>query len=193
MEEFADHKTTGVFDVDCTGDGKPLCDSQGVRGFPTIKSGDPNNLEDYSGGRDFDALKEHADTLKPSCSPSARDLCDEDQLAEIDKYTDMGAEALGDFITEAEEKMEAAEQTFKDEVEKLQKKYESLMEEKDDAIAAVKKSGMGMAKSVLASLDAPKDEDEGKDDGKDEDEGEDEGKDDGKDEGEDEGEDEDEE
>jgi len=43
--EYADSKTAGVFDVDCTAAGKPLCDSNGVRGFPTIKWGDPNALE----------------------------------------------------------------------------------------------------------------------------------------------------
>merc|ERR1712032_1784520 len=104
----------------------------------TIKHGDPNNLEDYNGGRDYDDLKKFADGLKPSCSPSQRDLCDEEQLAQIDKYADKA--------------IEDAESNFKAEVEKLQKKYESLMAEKDQAIADVKEAGMGMAKSVLASL-----------------------------------------
>jgi len=151
-EEFADHKTTGVFDVDCTAEGKPLCDANGVRGFPTIKHGDPNNLEDYSGGRDYDDLKKFADGLKPICSPSQRDLCDEEQLAQIDKYADMGKDALEALIADGDKAIEDAEANFKAEVEKLQKKYESLMAEKDQAIADVKEAGMGMAKSVLASL-----------------------------------------
>ena len=152
MEEFKDHKSTGVFDVDCTADGKPLCDSNGVRGFPTIKHGDPNSLEDYNGGRDYDALKAFADGLKPICSPSQRDLCDEEQLAKIDEYTKLGADALQALIDDGEKAVQDAEQNFKDEVSKLQAAYEKLMQEKDDAIAAVKASGMGMAKSVLASL-----------------------------------------
>ena len=50
--------------------GKPLCDSNGVRGFPTIKYGSPSALEDYEGGRDFDSLKKFADeNLGPSCGP----------------------------------------------------------------------------------------------------------------------------
>ena len=49
-------------------------------------------------------------------------------------------------------KIDDAEQNFKDEVSKLQAAYEKLMQEKDDEIAAAKASGMGMAKSVLASL-----------------------------------------
>jgi len=150
--DFEGHATTLVADVDCTAAGKPLCDANGVRGFPTIKHGDPNNLEDYSGGRDYDDLKKFADGLKPLCSPGNKALCDEEQLAQIEKYEGMGKDALEALIAEGTTKIEEAEQTFKDEVQKLQTKYESLMQEKDDAIAAVKASGMGMAKSVLASL-----------------------------------------
>jgi len=154
MTEFEGHATTGIFDVDCTGDGKPLCDANGVRGFPTIKYGDPNNLEDYQGGRDFDALKKHADTLKPSCSPAQRDLCDEDQLAEIDQLLEKGAEGLQADIDEGNQKIADAESTFKSEVDKLQAAYTKLMEEKEETIAAVKAGGMGMAKSVLAFIAA---------------------------------------
>ena len=152
MEEFKDHKSTGVFDVDCTAAGKPLCDSNGIRGFPTIKHGDPASLEDYNGGRSYKDLKAFADGLKPICSPSQRDLCDEEQLAKIDEYTAMGEDAMRAIISDGEKTIADAEQTFKDEVSKLQSAYEKLMQEKDDAIAAAKASGMAMAKSVLASL-----------------------------------------
>ena len=37
MDAFADSTTALVADVDCTADGKPLCDANGVRGYPTIK------------------------------------------------------------------------------------------------------------------------------------------------------------
>merc|ERR1712127_184423 len=141
MAEYADHKSTGVFDVDCTAAGKPLCDSNGVRGFPTIKHGDPNSLEDYNGGRDSDALKAFAEGLKPSCSPAQRDLCDEEELAKIDEYTNMGADALQALIADGEKAVADAEKTFKDSVSELQSTYEKLMQEKDDAIAAVKASG----------------------------------------------------
>merc|ERR1712166_1195971 len=86
MAEFDGHASALVGDVDCTAAGKPLCDSNGVRGFPTIKYGDPNNLEDYKGGRDFDALSQFAkENLKPVCSPSNIDICDATQKAEIEK------------------------------------------------------------------------------------------------------------
>jgi len=84
--------------------------------------------------------------------PAQRDLCDEEQLAQIDKYADMGKDALQALIADGDKAIEDAESNFKSEVEKLQKKYEALMAEKDQAIADVKAAGMGMAKSVLASL-----------------------------------------
>ena len=47
MDDFAGNPGSLVADVDCTAEGKPLCDSNGVEGFPTIKYGDPSNLEKY--------------------------------------------------------------------------------------------------------------------------------------------------
>ena len=39
-----------IADVDCTVDGgKELCEEMGVQGYPSIKYGDPNNMEDYEG------------------------------------------------------------------------------------------------------------------------------------------------
>ena len=159
MGEFEGSADRLVGDVDCTAAGKPLCDSNGVQGFPTIKYGDPNNLEDYQGGRDFDALKKFAEeNLGPSCGPSHLDLCDDDQKAEIKKYTDMSADDLDAAIKEAEKGLADAEETFKSEVEKLQKSYEGLMKTKDDAIAAIKSGGLGMMKSVKASAGSGKEE-----------------------------------
>jgi len=151
MKAYADSKTAGVFDVDCTADGKPLCDSNGVRGFPTIKYGDPNALEDYEGGRDFDSLETFAkENLKPVCSPTNIDLCDAEKKAEIEKFMGMSDSELEAAIAEKDKELEAAEETFKSEVEKLQKKYESLQAEKEEAIKKVKESGLGLMKSVAA-------------------------------------------
>jgi len=152
MKEYEGHATALVADVDCTGAGKPLCDSNGVRGFPTIKHGDPTNMEDYKGGRDFDSLKKFADeNLKPICSPSNIDLCDAEQKAEIEKLQAMSADDLDKAIAGKEKEQQDAESTFKNEVEKLQKKYEQLQKDKEAALEAVKASGLGLMKSVKAA------------------------------------------
>ena len=147
--EFAGSATQLVADVDCTADGKALCDSVGVRGYPTIKWGDPSDLQDYQGGRDFDALKNFAvENLKPMCSVANIDLCDDDKKALIGKYQGMSADELDAAIAAEEKKLEDAEAEFKTEVQKLQEKYQSLSEGKDAKIAEVKASGLGLMKSV---------------------------------------------
>jgi len=162
MKDFKDSATALVADVDCTAAGKPLCDANGVQGFPTIKYGDPNALEKYEGGRDYDALKKFADeNLKPLCSPTNMDLCDDDAKAELQTLLDMDLEALETAIKEGEQKIEDAESTFKTELQKLQDQYQALMTTKDETIAEVKASGLGQMKSVLAYLktqDSEKDE-----------------------------------
>jgi len=135
MAEYKDSKDVLIGDADCTAEGKSLCEEIGVQGYPTIKFGDPSALEDYQGGRDFDSLKKHADTkLKPSCSPSNLQLCDEDKKAEITKLQDMSTGDLDTAITTKEKEIADAETSFKAEVEKLQTKYKSLQTEKEDAV-----------------------------------------------------------
>ena len=159
MEAFAGSSTQLVADVDCTADGKPLCDQAGVRGYPTIKWGDPSDLQDYQGGRDYEALKKFADeNLKPMCSPKNLDLCDDDKKAEIKKYQGMSAADLDAAIAAEEKKLEDAEAEFKAEVQKLQEKYSALSTEKDEKIAAVKASGLGLMKAVKNSKPAGNDE-----------------------------------
>merc|ERR1712050_104338 len=110
-----------VAEIDCTASGKPLCDANGVKGFPTIKYGDPSALEDYKGGRDYDALKKFAEeNLKPMCSPSNLDLCDDEKKAEIEALMGMYQAELGKKIAEGDKTIADAESNFKKEVEKLQ-------------------------------------------------------------------------
>jgi len=158
MAEYKDHKTILIADVDCTAAGKPLCDAVGVKGYPTIKYGDPSALEDYKGGRDEKALKDFAKTLKPSCSPANIDLCDDDKKAEIKKLQEMPAADLDKEITEKENLLADAESNFKTEVEKLQKAYEGLMKEKEEAEKVVKDSGLSLMKAVKAAAGKGKSE-----------------------------------
>jgi len=151
MEDFKDSKTALVADVDCTVH-QDLCGKHGVQGYPTIKYGDPNNLEDYQGGRSFEDLQSFAkENLGPTCGPANLDLCDAEQKKAVEDALALSAADLDAKIAEGEKKLEDAESTFKSEVEKLQSKYESLQKEKDETIAAVKKGGLGMLKSVKAS------------------------------------------
>lgn len=152
MDAFADSKTALIADVDCTAEGKPLCDANGVRGYPSIKFGDPSALEDYKGGRDYDSMKKFADeNLKPMCSPNNIDLCDAEKKAEIEKYQAMSAADLDAAIEEKTKAMDDAEESFKSGVSELQEKYQALMEAKDKTLEDIKNSGLGLMKAVKAS------------------------------------------
>jgi len=159
MKEYASNDKILIADVDCTTAGKPLCDSNGVKGFPTIKYGDPADLEDYQGGRDYAALSKFASELKPLCSPNNMELCDDEQKAKIEKVQAMSVEELDKEIAALDKKAADAETLFSDELEKLQAAYKKLMEDKDATLAEVKASGVGLLKSVRASKKAaPKEE-----------------------------------
>jgi len=149
---FEGSKTALVADVDCTAEGKDLCTAQGVRGYPTIKYGDPNNLEDYKGGRDYNALKKFADeNLGPSCGPNNIDLCDADKKALIQKFQAMAVGDLDAAIKEKEDAMKKAEGDFEAFVKGLQKQYEEANTKKDADLAAIKDSGLGLMKAVKAA------------------------------------------
>jgi len=159
MADFAGSATQLIADVDCTAAGKSLCETVGVQGYPTIKWGDPSDLQDYQGGRTYDDLKKFAEeNLKPMCSPKNLDLCDDDKKAEIKKFQDMTVADLDAAIAVEETKMDDAEAEFKAEVQKLQDRYSALSAEKDAALEAVKNSGLGMMKAVKASMPAGNDE-----------------------------------
>lgn len=120
-QDFEGNPGSLVADVDCTAAGKPLCDSNGVEGFPTIKYGDPNALEKYEGGRDYDALSSFAkENLGPSCGPANLELCDAEQKAEIAKIQAMSDADLDASIAEKEKTIEDAEAKFKAGLDELQ-------------------------------------------------------------------------
>jgi len=159
MAEFKDSKTALVEDVDCTAAGKDLCSDVGVRGYPTIKHGDPNNLEDYKGGRDFDALKKFAEeNLGPTCGPANLDLCDDEKKALIEKFSKMSDSDLVSAIKEKTDGAEKLEADFKEWVEGLQKQYSDASEKKEKDVEEIKNSGLGLMKAVMAHQKAGKSE-----------------------------------
>jgi len=144
-------KTSLIADVDCTAAGKPLCEQNGVQGFPSIKWGDAGNLEDYSGERKYDDLKKFAKAnLKPMCSPANIDLCNEEKKAEIVAFQALPAEELSAKIEEKKAAMKVAEDTFSESVKKLQEEYSQLQKDKDSTLEDMKKSGLGLMQAVQA-------------------------------------------
>jgi len=151
MAAYKDSSTVLIADVDCTAEGKSKCDEVGVRGFPTIKYGDPGDLQDYNGGRDFEELKKFADGLGPLCSPANIDLCDDAKKKQIQEFTELGAEKRAEIIAEKDAEVEKLEADFKAFEEDLQKRYNEANEKKDAAKDDLSnKAFLGLLKAVHA-------------------------------------------
>jgi len=155
-DEMGQTKNVVIGDVDCTVQ-KALCERFGVKGYPTIKSftaGNPDG-EDYKGGRDLSALKNHAQqNLGPSCSLDNKDLCSAEQLAELEEASKLGLEALEEHIATEVAKQTAAETHFQSEVSKLQAQYQELVKHKDAEVNALAPK-LRIYRSVVASLKKP--------------------------------------
>jgi len=151
MEAFKGDANRLVGDVDCTAAGKDLCGTIGVKGYPTIKYGDPSALEDYKGGRKFADLKKHAEEkLGPSCGPANLDLCDAEKKQQIEEFMKLSEADLSTQIEEKNAAMEKLETDFKAFVDTLQKQYSESSDKKDADVEAIKSSGLGLMKSVQA-------------------------------------------
>jgi len=150
MAEFKGSEDRLIADVDCTAGGKSLCDSVGVRGYPTIKYGDPNDLQDYKGGRTFADLKKFAEGLGPQCGPANLDLCDDAKKKQISEFQAMSASDREKSIAEKEKAITKLESDFKTFVEGLQKSYTEANDKKDKDVEELKNSGLGILKAVHA-------------------------------------------
>merc|ERR1719162_2685049 len=108
MGEFSGNAGVFIADVDCAAS-KDLCDKHGVQveRKPIIKYGDPDDLEKYEGGRDFNALKAFAESsLGPQCGPGENiGLCPDKVRAKIEKFMQLSAKELENKIEKALEKV----------------------------------------------------------------------------------------
>jgi len=138
-DSYASSSTVLIGDVDCTVE-KDLCQRFGVKGYPTIKTfsagGDPEG-DKYEGGRDFEALKKHAETLGPSCSYANIDLCDAEQTAFINEKAALPKAALDAEVAELEAKLKKANDDQQELLKSLQKQYEDGKKTTDDLVAEV--------------------------------------------------------
>ena len=124
-QQFANSDKVVIADVDCTAEGKDLCERFGVEGFPTIKFFNPPDEEgeSYEGGRDLEELREFAKTLGPGCSPTTKENCSPEQLAELETTLAMPEaerEAeLAKLKAELAEKEKAHEKAVSDSIQGL--------------------------------------------------------------------------
>jgi thiol-disulfide isomerase/thioredoxin len=148
---FAGNAKTVVGVVDCDGTGKALCETHGIEGFPSLKHGSAENLEDYDGEREFDELKTFADALKLPCGPSTLDNCSEEDKKDIEVLQKLSLEELKvkvDAETEELKKIDAAHEA---EVDLLQGKYDALEAKRiTDTKAVTDKSSKNLKKVYVS-------------------------------------------
>lgn len=175
IDEYVGHATTLVGAVDCTEkQNKALCDTHQVKGYPALKYGNPDDLHDYEGKRDFDSLKAFAEkNLKPTCSPHRVQFCDEEKQKEIETYKHMRGGDLDKHIKEKEDELAVIKKDFNDKMAEmlegyaaleeipagpekdkksleLAEQYDQLSETRDKQVRDVKDSGLIMMKAVKA-------------------------------------------
>jgi len=151
MDEYAGDPTKLIADVDCMGAGRSLCEAQRVQGFPTLKYGDPSDLDDYRGGRDYEALKEHVDTkLVPSCSPANLHLCSPAEKEKIRQLQAMPAAKIAELISGKMKERKAVEADFERGRKAAQATNERLRKEKRARLEALDASGFEVMKMVAA-------------------------------------------
>mmetsp|Transcript_59243 Transcript_59243/g.173283 ORF Transcript_59243/g.173283 Transcript_59243/m.173283 type:complete len:231 (+) Transcript_59243:150-842(+) len=131
--EFEGSKTSGVYDVDCTTDGKDLCEKQGVQGYPTIKYGDPDNLQAYEGEREYEALKKFADeNLGPVCGPEQLELCSEEDKALLESFLAMPKAELEAKIASTRQAEEKKMVAYRKKFRKFDGKYKDFKSEEKE-------------------------------------------------------------
>jgi len=154
MEEFVGNDLALIADVDCVGAGKELCVDMGIKGYPTLRYGDPNDLIEYRGSKTYEDLKKFAEEkLRPQCGPAALDLCTPAEMEMIESFQALSTGELLKRIKDKEAHIERLDVEYKEFVEKVRKTYEEMSEKHNKEIDAIYESGLGMMKMVRAYKD----------------------------------------
>ena len=144
------HDEVVVAEVDCT-QNKKLCADVGVRGYPTLKHGDPSDLQDYKGERTYDALNQFLLTLGPPCDIDTRKHCSDKQLERLDEYEKLSVGDLDQLLKDEAKTRDEIETLFKSSVEKLQEQYNIAVQKKEDSLSELVEYETGIIKSLLAA------------------------------------------
>lgn len=151
MEEYKSSETSLIADVDCTAGGKTLCTKHNVEGYPTIKYGDPEDLQNYEGGRELADLEEFArENLGPVCSVEKKDLCSEEEIKMMEKYMKYKGYDLEDMVEKKENLIKNIEDKFAKTKEDIEAKIKAAMKVRDKKIKKTKNKAYSMMKLVNA-------------------------------------------
>eukprot|EP00934_Nitzschia_sp_Nitz4_P008410 Nitzschia sp. Nitz4//scaffold27_size158506//71414//72481//NITZ4_002599-RA/size158506-augustus-gene-0.21-mRNA-1//-1//CDS//3329545485//8400//frame0 len=149
-QEYQEDPVGLVAEVDCVSrEGKPLCEYLDIRSFPTLMYGEPNHLEEYTGGRSLEELSAFAkENLVPLCSLEHLENCSEEEMISVNHYMAMSAEELEGLVEAQEERLTAAHETYHETLEYLQAQFEEAARNRDEEVAAIREGPIGLMRAV---------------------------------------------
>ncbi len=153
-ETYESSESVVIASVDCTSDdSKALC--KDVKGFPTLKTFWGQLETPYTGGRNYEALKQHVDELKPPCTPGFLESCTDQEKEAIEKLLGTGIEELTSQITALNDALTEAENAHDALLKNLQEQYKSSNTNLEQ-LKSNTQPKLQMMKGVLSSLTSPK-------------------------------------
>lgn len=146
-DKYNDKSNVLIGDVDCTAAGKPLCETYGVQGYPTLKTFWKTMSDDYNGGRDFETLQTFANEMKPLCSITDRDNCSDYQNNIISTLETLSKVQLQEKFDKLHSEIKNAEDEHDALLKKLQAQFDASSKEVEEL-----KKGLGFDMKLLESL-----------------------------------------
>eukprot|EP00588_Corethron_pennatum_P009393 CAMPEP_0194278714 /NCGR_PEP_ID=MMETSP0169-20130528/11909_1 /TAXON_ID=218684 /ORGANISM="Corethron pennatum, Strain L29A3" /LENGTH=153 /DNA_ID=CAMNT_0039022971 /DNA_START=220 /DNA_END=681 /DNA_ORIENTATION=+ len=149
--ELVGNPTVLVGEIDCD-DENDLCEDHDIEGFPTIKWGSPDALNDYNLDMETDDMVKFVKNMKPQCSISNIDLCDDEKKAFIESMSALSFEEINEKVTDIEKQIKGMEDDFELGLEGIENDYEQLDKEHQKTLKSIKDAGnVALAKSVLGT------------------------------------------
>lgn len=137
-DELADKVDVVVGEVDCTVE-KDLCAEHQVQGYPTIKYSTGFGWKKYTKERTLEDFEEFVSkSLVDGCLDDEK-LCTEEERKELEEYKQLTTADIHRRLENNQEEAETAEILFNGHVQKLQRKYQTLQEEKEDKLEELQK------------------------------------------------------
>ena len=129
-----------IADVECSGDSAKFCLDQGVDKFPTLKYGNPFDLDEYKGKKELTDLERFVQELEPVCTVEDQRYCSTSEKTLIKKFQKTSLVALDELVEE-----------LSGERKKVESEY-SLF--KDNLLGTLTKAGQQKDKDVSSTRDS---------------------------------------
>ena len=137
-DEFVDNDKVTIGRVHCDRE-IDLCKKFEILGTPTLLYGNPYNLLEYGGDKDFMSLKAWAvDVLVPICSPDNLDPCSDLEREQILQWMNLSEGDLQRMIEDFKNREETAHRDFEAKMQELQVQYDSLNKKNTQSQARIR-------------------------------------------------------